>query len=763
MNITTEKNIKTRTSSLRLPYWKDIAPTAFLFLAGRAGVLGMHPFGVAFFAAAYDKRVGYLGIIAMAAGLISGGSGNGMLKYVLSSVLFWLYTNIFDNDSKFAAPAACALCMLVGGVGCMMYLQGGMSDFMMIAIESILSAFLYVVFGKASTFMQRQSRRSHVSQEELVCLCISLGVIITGLSGIILPFGITLSYCAAAYAVMCIALHTSLASAGCGGLAIGLVSCMDNPAAIVITGIFGIGGMLGNLLKAMGKYGAATGFIGGCIITVLYLGNSFDMPFSISDIVFSTLAFVLTPSFIHSSIGGFFEKSLHMEFVRTDLRVREYITNRLDKAGEAFDNLEKGFKAISERRLKMYQHDAGDIFDEVCDRVCQGCSNWKKCWSGDFRATCRNMLILLDTMESKGVCTMSVLPPRFRERCIRAEMFVIEFNHVYELYKKDQVFKGESKFARDLTASQYGEFARIVRELSDEVRSGFTFMEDVEERVVAGLDSEGIPVHEVSVIENGIGAVEVYLSLDIGARASLIPDCLSEILAIPMEFDKNERGISKYVPKSTLSVDWGISGICRTESQVSGDCAMGFITDDRRFVAVLCDGMGSGPAALKESRMSAALLKQFIEAGISPRLALQIANSALAMKFDKESFSTIDMCCVDLTTGQGEFYKAGACESIIKKGGDAETIYSKAIPAGVMPDAMVKPVRTMLSDGDVVLMVSDGVLDGGVSHQWLKNQLRATIDAKTLSKQIIDGTMKKKGGYTADDMTAVVIRVSETE
>ena len=761
MKITAEKTPGLRPGALRAPQINDILPTALLFLAGRASVLGLHPFGTAMFAALYDKRAGYLGITAMVIGIITRGGAEYSVQYVLSAVLFWLYGNVFDSGSRFWAPVACGLCTLIGGVGCALYMGSGAGGVLMSSAESILASFLYVVFRKAGVFLKRPSRRTSVSQEELVCLCITLGSLISGLGGIILPFGITLSYVAAAYAVMSVALNTSLAAAGCGGLAIGLVSSMDDPDMLVIMAVFGVGAIMGNMLKMIGKYGAATGFIGGCIVGVLYLGSSFEMPFSLGDIIASTLLFVLTPASVHDAVGGFLEKSIRQDLVRTDIRAREFITARLERSADAFAELSRTLRIVSDRRLNMYSRDAGDIFDEVCSRVCQGCSSWSKCWSGDFRATCRNMLILLDTMETKGICTISTLPTRFRERCLRAEMFVTEFNHVYELYKKEQLFRSEAKFARDLTAEQYDGFALIAGELSREVENGFTFLEDVEERVISGLDEHNIPVGEVSVIENGSGAIEVYLSPAIGARTSLIPQLLSDILSLPMAFDRSEKGIRRYIQKPQLSADWGISEVCRHGSSISGDCALCFTAEDGRFYALICDGMGTGPAALKESRMSAALIRRFIEAGVSPKIAVKLANSALALKFDRESFSTIDLCMIDLTTGQADVYKAGAAETIIRRGSEVQTIYSQAMPAGVMSDTAAKPSRTMFTDGDMILMMSDGVSDGGIPKDWLKNQLRSAADASTLAKRITDGALKKKGGETDDDMTVIVIRISE--
>ena len=89
-----------------------------------------------------------------------------------------------------------------------------------------------------------------------------MGVFITGLSGIVFPYNISLANIVSVYAVLCIALHGGIAAAGSGGLCIGFMSAMSSPSAVVTMGIFGISALFGNLLKSFGRFGVALGFLG---------------------------------------------------------------------------------------------------------------------------------------------------------------------------------------------------------------------------------------------------------------------------------------------------------------------------------------------------------------------------------------------------------------------------------------------------------------------------------------------------------------------
>ena len=53
------------TEMLRAPSVRDVGMSMLLLLAGRASVLGLFPFGVAFFACFIDKIISYIGITVL--------------------------------------------------------------------------------------------------------------------------------------------------------------------------------------------------------------------------------------------------------------------------------------------------------------------------------------------------------------------------------------------------------------------------------------------------------------------------------------------------------------------------------------------------------------------------------------------------------------------------------------------------------------------------------------------------------------------------
>ena len=138
-------------------------------------------------------------------------------------------------------------------------------------------------------------------------------------------------------------------------------------------------------------------------------------------------------------------------------------------------------------------------------------------------------MLLLDTIETRGILEFTSVPNSFKDKCLRPDLFVVEFNHVYELYKKNLVRTGEAVTSRDLVARQYKEMSSLMDTMAENICSGFTFREDLEETLIAELDKVGIMAFEISVIESSHGKMEVYLGTSKGTEVGKIETCLKAL------------------------------------------------------------------------------------------------------------------------------------------------------------------------------------------------------------------------------------------
>ena len=686
------------TEMLRAPSVRDVGMSMLLLLAGRASVLGLFPFGVAFFASCFDKSIAYLGITVLSIALMTSAGSAVLTKYLVAALLFWIYTR-FRNKENLVLDAACVGgAVMVGGLVFLIYTYVGAYDILMLFVESIVTSLMYIIFKKAHGLIANRKKRTQTAQDELISISVSVGVFITGLSGIVFPYNISLANIVSVYAVLCIALHGGIAAAGSGGLCIGFMLAMSSPSAVVTMGIFGISALFGNLLKSFGRFGVALGFLGGSAVALLYAGSASSLPVTIIETAIGAVLFVLTPNKVQGYIKSFFARSLKLETVSADVRVKEYLS------------------------------------------------------------------MLLDTIETRGILEFTSVPNSFKDKCLRPDLFVVEFNHVYELYKKNLVRTGEAVTSRDLVARQYKEMSSLMDTMAENICSGFTFREDLEETLIAELDKVGIMAFEISVIESSHGKMEVYLGTSKGTEVGMIENVLENVVETPMGYEcDSANGLMKFVSRAKFTADIAIRQISRDFSEVSGDSIDTFVTEDYKQYVILSDGMGSGKRAMFESHITLKLLREFLQSGFGVKTSIDMINSALCLKLDYECFSTVDLLCIDLMTGICEFFKIGGSESIVLHGPNVETVFSVSLPVGMLPDIRVQGQAKRLDDGDIIIMMTDGISEAGfgtVRTDWLKKEIKMPFDTMDeMAQSVIENAVKKSRDAVIDDMTVATIRL----
>lgn len=193
-----------------------------------------------------------------------------------------------------------------------------------------------------------------------------------------------------------------------------------------------------------------------------------------------------------------------------------------------------------------------------------------------------------------------------------------------------------------------------------------------------------------------------------------------------------------------------------------GDTVTHFIKDNKCFV-ILCDGMGSGDAAKNQSRLASRLFEELLKAGFEKNIAVNMINSALALKSDRESFSTADILEIDLESGMAEFLKIGSAQSIVKSKKGIEVISSKSLPIGILERIETEPVRCVVNYGDLILMLSDGVGEAGsgiLKNEWIKKLLLLeNRNDEELARLILSGA-RSRSRYS-DDMTCCIVRIKK--
>ena len=210
----------------------------------------------------------------------------------------------------------------------------------------------------------------------------------------------------------------------------------------------------------------------------------------------------------------------------------------------------------------------------------------------------------------------------------------------------------------------------------------------------------------------------------------------------------------------------GLARIAKSGEKVSGD-NYSFLELPRQgeLLMVLTDGMGSGEMAYRDSGNLIEALEYLMEAGFEKKSAFRLLNTLFVVNYEGQSFTTLDMTAINLHTGQCEIMKNGAATTFVKRQNGVDTIVSNALPVGVDMEAEPDVMTVELQEGDMIIMVSDGVLDGfyernmtGDDQEDMSTFIEelTCCNPKDVANQILMNALARSTREATDDMSVLV-------
>lgn len=338
--------------------------------------------------------------------------------------------------------------------------------------------------------------------------------------------------------------------------------------------------------------------------------------------------------------------------------------------------------------------------------------------------------------------------------------------------RKDMIWQKRLCENRELMAENLKEMAQIMNNLAEEERRCIPIGERRFRQITHAFREVDIQVKNLYMIENEIGRMEVSLTMKNGKTANLsteeIGDLLSVLLGFPLVSAQNNAfflGDSwqtfYYVEEARYHVLTGVAKATKETEKISGDNYTFFERDTGNLTALLSDGMGSGEKACRDSTMVVELMQKFLEAGFQLEMAIQMINSLLLTGEENANMSTLDLCSMDLYSGECRFVKVGSACSYIKRGHLVDRISSGNLPLGIFQKPDVEAVGRCLEDGDYIVMISDGILDAlsqGIGEDML-SELIGECDLENpgeMAGAILNFCIRQCKGHIRDDMTVLV-------
>lgn len=288
-------------------------------------------------------------------------------------------------------------------------------------------------------------------------------------------------------------------------------------------------------------------------------------------------------------------------------------------------------------------------------------------------------------------------------------------------------------------------------------------------------DDEAYRRLRYALVRAGLDQVRAAYALEIGGRMEVmllkpehvapvtLEPLVSSACGVPMHACIREGMLSTqaiFEQRAALSLEIGAAMRSRSGEEVAGDSYVSRALPGGRHLLALSDGMGSGQDARQESHAALSLLVESLRAGYTRAQAIDVVNALMLMCTGREMYATVDLCMIDLHAEEAAFEKLGACSSYVVRGGEVRTLGADTLPMGVLPDVESHSLRMTLREGDVILMMTDGVTDafpGGEEGLMAAVKKIYWLHPQAVGEKLIAQALA--AGKARDDMAVLCVRV----
>ena len=460
------------------------------------------------------------------------------------------------------------------------------------------------------------------------------------------------------------------------------------------------------------------------------------------------------------------------------LEMNPYVI-QIDKFVTSLDKLSKFFLRLEGARMLPEKEEIEDMYEKIEKKVCGNCEHKSICLEEKRNQTYQMLEEIFDTIENYGAELNIPIKRKVQRNCIQAPRFLRIATEVYTGVKQNLLWNNRMAQSRESCVVQLDSFAQMIQHATRELDASIFEDEPLAKRIKMRLDKVGVKLLNsvFFVTEEGRYEIHVTVRAEKGhcVATKELAQLISECVGRKMILEWDERPIIgpefctiTCMEGPRFHTLQGVAKIGKGCYKISGDSFSMLDLPGGKQGVILSDGMGAGENASRESTSVVEMLEELLSAGFPKETAIQMLNTALAMGREEVRFSTFDMSEFDLYTGKCEFVKAGASTTFIKRQDRVECIKSTSLPIGVLPRLEIDSTKAQMSDGDVVIMVTDGVMDAlpvGEQEVLMKTIIMGTqmTNPKEIAHHILEQVLEWSGEVPLDDMTIMAVGIWSLE
>ena len=770
-------------------------------------ILSFAPFGLAIIAGALsnNRPIGVMYVLSLIGTFISFGLTN-LLVYFLTSLVFFIAIlirrpRIQENvNEKKKIGGHLFFAVLMVQVVPMFFRDFYVFELLSGIMLGITTIIFYKIFANSITLIIDFGTKRAFTIEEVIGTSLLLAITVTAFDALDI-FGFSIKNILSILIVLVLGWKNGMLVGATGGITIGAVLGIITGTEPVMIAAYAISGLIAGLLNRFGRIGVIVGFTIGNVV-LAYVANGYMADLIVfQEILIASLGLLAIPKNIEINIEDLVGSTkLLPEVTPRDLEENKDTIYKLNSMSETIYDMAESYgeaaaTILSDKELKAQEKSNMDMFVEELKKNLEELED-NMLYEEMYYPTEKLITDIFNYLLDNDVITEK----EFVKILEKNNNYIVGFdntksqanediykivkaiNYSYRVSKINFIWKKKMDESKKNVSEQLKGVSQAILKMAQDIDKEEDKFIDTKKEMLKLLEQKDIVVKDIEIKEKSSGRYIVQVYTDVcenpdGTECDIkkIGRIISKVLGQKMTIQDQECGLRlnrsmckfTYISDDNYNIQIGMAKSTKSGSPVSGDSALHTKLQDGKYLLVLSDGMGSGPEAMKSSKIAVKMLERLLAAGFEKDVSLKLINSTLSANTEEDMYATLDIEILDLYNGNMEFIKNSACPTYIKRGRDVQLLKSMTLPTGILNDVDLVVYDFDLQDGDIIVMCTDGVIDSNKEYLnkelWLKYLLEdvQVNDAQKIADIIIGEAIDNDFGNQKDDMSVIVAKVSK--
>ena len=807
------KKVNTKDVLKRLFAKQNIMLYTITFLISMVGfddgslIFSFAPFGLAIIAGTLsnNRPIGIMYVLSLLGTYIGFGFNNLLVYFITSLVFFALILIIRPHlqekvNEKKKIGGHLFFSVLLVQIAPIIFRQFYMFDLLTSIMLATTTYIFYKVFTNSITMVIDFGSKRAFTIEEVMGTSLLFAISLTAFKNINI-FGFSIKNILSILIVLVLGWKNGMLVGATGGITIGVVLGIITGTEPIMITAYAISGLIAGLLNKFGRIGVIAGFtLGNVVLAYIANGNTSEL-ILFQEILIASIGLLAIPKNIEINIEDLVGNTkLLPETTERGLEENSDTIYKLNSMSETLYDMAQSYSEaaatiLSEKELKEQEKTNIDIFIEELKKNIEELENnmlYEEIYypTEQLITDIFNYLLENDIITEKALIQILeknnnyIIGFENTKGQAREDIYKIvkAINYSYRISKINFIWKKKLDQNKKNVSSQLKGVSEAISRMADDMNKKEDEFTEKKQEILKLLEQKEIKIKNIEIKQKSSGRYIVDVYTDIcnnldGTECDIKKICkiLSKVLEQKMIMQKQECGLRlnkdsckfTYISDDIFNIQIGNAKSTKVGSPVSGDSSLQIKLDDGKYLLALSDGMGSGPEAMKSSKIAVKMLERLLTAGFEKDVSLKLINSTLSANTEEDMYATLDIQILDLFSGNMEFIKNSACPTYVKRGRDVQLLKAMSLPTGILNDVDLVVYDYDLQDGDILVMCTDGVIDSNKEylnkHLWLKYLLEdiEVNDAQKIADIIIGEAIDNDFGNQKDDMTVMVAKISK--